>query len=118
MTSFASKFNKTRKFNFDTTGFGFASMSDLFNQNGKDYVYPIRALFINTKGNYADNPVIATDDSLVDFPSHMTETCREILADEGAVSAINAGKVGFRIYTYLQKKFNRLCYGVEFVDIQ
>lgn len=118
MTSFASKFNKTRKFDFDTNGFEFASMSDLFNQNGKDYVYPIRALFINTKGKYADNPVIATDSFLVDFPSHMTETCREILADEGAVAAINAGKVGFRLYTYLQKKYNRQCYGVEFVDVQ
>ena len=114
---FASKYNKTRKFDIDTNGFEFTSTADLFNQNGKDYVYPIRAMFINTKGKYSDNPVVATDSFFVDFPAHMCDTCREILNDDDAVAAINAGKVGFKLYSYVQKKYNRQCYGVEFVDI-
>ena len=85
---FASKYNKTRKFDIDTNGFEFAAPADLFNQNGKDYVYPIRAMFINTKGKYNDNPVVATDSFFVDFPAHMCDTCREILNDDEAVAAI------------------------------
>jgi hypothetical protein len=114
---FASKYNRTRKFDIDTNGFEFASVADLYNNNGSDAVYPLRALFINTKGKYNDNPVAATDSFFVDFPSYMTETAREILADDDAVAAINAGKVGFKFYTYTQKRYNRLCYGVEFVDL-
>lgn len=114
---FASKYNKTRKFDIDTTGFEFASVADLFNTNGADYVYPLRALFINTKGKYNDNPVAATDSFFVDFPSYMTDTARDIIADENAVADINNGRVGFKIYSYMQKRYNRVCYGIEFVDV-
>lgn len=114
---FANKYNKARKFDIDTNGFEFESLADLFYNYGEGYVYPLRALFINTKGIYSDNPVAATDDFFVDFPSHMTDTAKEIIADENAVSDINNGKVGFKIYTYLQKRYNRVCYGIEFVDV-
>lgn len=115
--SFASKYNNARKFDFNTTGFSYTSLVDLYNQNGKDYVYPLRAIYINTKGKYADAPVFATDDVLVNIPSHMTETAKEIMADDDAVSAINAGKAGFKIYSYHDNKHNKNCFSIDFVDI-
>lgn len=116
--SFASRFNKSRKFDIDTTNFQYASLCDLFNQNGAEFVYPVRAIYINTKGKYADAPVIATDDCFVNCPSHMTETAREILADDEAIADINAGKVGFQIYGYTASKYHKDCFGVEFVDVE
>lgn len=114
--SFASKYNK-RKFDFDTSNLEFKSLSDLYNDNGKDKIYPVHAMFINTKGKFSDNPVIATNDYLVDFPSHMTDTVREILDDPQSIEDINAGLVGFKIYTYQQKKYNKQCFSIEFVDM-
>lgn len=116
--SFASRFNKGRKFDIDTNGFQYASLADLFNANGADFVYPVRAIYINTKGKYNDAPVIATDDCFVNCPSHMTETARDILADDEAIADINGGKVGFQIYTYTQTKYNRDCFGINFVDVK
>lgn len=116
--SFASRFNKGRKFDIDTNGFQYASLADLFNANGADYVYPVRAIYINTKGKYNDAPVIATDDCFVNCPSHMCETAREILTDDEAIADINGGKVGFQIYTYTQTKYNRDCFGINFVDVK
>lgn len=117
MRSFASRFNKGRKFDVDTNGFQYASLADLFNANGKDFIYPVTAIYINTKGKYADAPVIATDSCFVNCPAHMCDTAREILSDVEAIEAINSGRVGFQIYTYTQAKYNRECFGINFVDM-
>lgn len=119
--SFASKYNKGRKFNINTTGFGYISLSDLYNANGKNCVYPLYAIYINTKGKYADNPVFVTEISgsgyFVNVPAHMTDTARAVLLDGEAINAINAHKVGFIIYKYHENHFNRDCLSVEFRDI-
>ena len=57
--SFASKHNKEKLFNVDTTGMEYISMGDAFNKYGKDAVYVVAALYINTKGIYDDDPVVA-----------------------------------------------------------
>lgn len=115
--SFASKYNRTRKFDIDTTGFEYAALADLFNDNGANKVYPVCGIYINTKGKFNDSPVIATDKCYVNFPAHMTDTCREILQDADAIDEINKGHVGFKIYTYHQAKYDKDCFGVEFVDM-
>ena len=118
MAKFASKFNKQRKFDVDTSKFQYESLADLFNSNGKDKVYPLTAIYINTKSKYGAAPVLATDNCFVNAPSHMLDTAKEILADDEAVAAINNGEVGFTIYPYTAEKFNRDCFGVNFVDIE
>lgn len=114
--NFAKRFNKGRKFNIDTNGFEYANLEELYKNNGADFVYPLCALYINTRGMYGDAPVFATDCCFVNIPSHMIDTARDILNDVDAIDAINNGKVGFQIYTYEQSKYNRVCYGVNFVD--
>lgn len=118
MAKFASRFNKGRKFDIDTTNFTYESMADLYNNEGAGVVYPLTALYINTKSKFGDAPVFATDKFFVNAPSHMLDTVREILADDEAVAAINNGEVGFMIYPYVQEKFNRECFGINFVDIE
>ena len=112
-----SKFNKGRKFDFDTTGFEYRSLSELYNENGANQVYPLTAMYVNSKSNFGVAPVFATTDCFVNIPSHMVDVVNQILADEEAIKAINEGKIGFVIYPYIQKKFNKTCYGVNFVDI-
>ena len=99
--SFASKHNKEKLFNVDTTGMEYMSMMEAFYKYGKDAVYVVGALYINTKGKYDDAPVVAVgadngDWFMLNLPSHMTDECREILNDADDIAGINAGKVGLK----------------------
>ena len=114
----ANRYNKARKFSVDTTGYEYRKLADLFMENGAGAVYTVRGIYINTKTKFNDAPVIATDGFFVNLPSHMTETAREILGDNEFIDAINAGKIGFTVHEYTQKKYNRVCYGINFVDIE
>lgn len=119
----ASKFNKARKFDIDTTGFQYKKLSDCFGENGAKQVYRIAGIYINTKGKFDDAPVLAVTDNegfgyFVNLPSHLLDTCKEIMNDEEAVQAINKGKFGFTIYTYESNNAKgRTLYSVEFVDM-
>lgn len=113
--SFASKFNKGVSFDIDTKGFTYVKLSDLHSEDPKA-VHKIDGLFIN-KGKLETQPVFINADKkqLVNIPSHLTETAREILADNDAVNDIKNGKVGFTIYTY--ESHGKTCYGVKFADL-
>ena len=115
--SFEKVYNKGGKFDIDTNGFGYMSLADLFAQNGKDKVYPLAAIYINTKSQFGNAPVFATTDCFVNVPKHMLDTAQAILSDSEAIDAINKHLVGFTIHQYTQKQFNRVCYGVNFVDV-
>ena len=118
----ANRFNKTRKFDIDTTGFTYKSLADCFGANGAKKVYKIAGVYINTKGKYGDAPVLAVADDkegyFVNLPSHLLDTANNIINDEEAVMAINKGKFGFTIYTYESNNAQgRTLYSVEFVDM-
>lgn len=115
--SFANKYNKGRKFSFDTTGLGYVSMHDLYNMNGADKVYTLRGIYINRKSMYGDTPVFACSEGLVNAPKHLLDTVSEILESAEDIQAINDGRVGFKVYTYTNEKINKACYGISFVDI-
>ena len=115
--SFATKYNKGKIFDVDTTGFTYASIKDLFNENGAKHIYPLRGIWINTKGKFGDQPLVATDKFYVNLPTHMLNTCKEIMKDDEAINDINNGKAGFQIYSYTNAKFDRECLGIKFVDI-
>lgn len=116
--SFASKFNKGKRFDIDVTGFtSYYSLSSLFHKVGEGHIYPVRAIFINTKGKYGEHPQVATDSYFVSLPSHMTAVCKEILADTDSVATINRGSVGFKVYEYTTPNAARPCYAVEWVDL-
>lgn len=117
MSRFTNKFNKSKKFNIDTTGFEYVSLEELYHTHGAEMVYPLTAVYINRKSAYGDAPVFATNDYFVNVPAHMLDTVEEILADEVAIEDINNSSVGFVIYTYHSDRYNRDCYGVNFVDM-
>ena len=120
--SFASKHNKEKLFNVDTTGMDYMSMGDAFNKYGKDAVYVVAALYINTKGIYDDAPVAVVgaehgDWFMLNLPAHMTDDCREILKDADDIADINAGKVGLKLYPYHSDQYNKDCVGANWVDM-
>lgn len=117
MSRFTDKFNKGKKFNIDTTGFEYITLENLYCTHGAEMIYPLTAIYINRKGIYGDAPVFATNDCLVNIPSHMLEIAEEILSDEEAIEDINNNNIGFTIYTYHSDTYNLDCYGVNFVDM-
>lgn len=118
MVSFASRYNRGRKFDFDPKGLPYKTLKDLYAGDGGDKVYTLRALYINTKSKYDPNPVAGIDGALIDLPAYMTDTVREILADKDAIEFINDSGVGFNVREYSNDKHNTICYTIDFVDLK
>ena len=117
MSNFTKKYGKNFVFDIDFEK-DYVSLKDLYEKDSKA-LYPIKGLYISTKGLYDDSPVFETDEYLVNIPSHMTETCEDILRDEEAIEDIKTGKVGFTIRQYEKnvKGKNRVCYTINFKDL-
>lgn len=112
-----SQFNKVRLFDVDTTDFQYKSLEELYAEYGAEEIFTVKGIWINSKGIYDDAPVVATDEFYVNFPSHLTGVTNAILQDKKAIAAINNGKCGFKIVTYVKSKYNKTCYSIEWVDI-
>lgn len=117
MSNFIKKYGKNFVFDIDFEK-DFISLKDLFEEYG-DNVYVLKGLYINTKGMYEDSPVFETVEYLVNIPSHMTDTCKDILSDEEAIEEIKSGKVGFTIHQYEKtvKGKKRICYTIDFKEL-
>lgn len=116
--SIANKYNKVAVFKFVIPkDFGYKNLNDLFETFGKENVYKINGLYTNTKSRFGESPVVATDDCLVNLPQHLTETCKQMMADEECVNAINDGKLGFTIYPYERSGAKEIYYSVNWVDM-
>lgn len=116
--SIANKYNKTKVFTFTIpTEYQYKTLSELFEQNGKNKVYPVKALYINKKSKFGDAPIVATDECLVNLPSHLLDTVKEMMNDEELVDAVNENKFGFTIYTYENKNTKEICCSVNWVDM-
>lgn len=115
--SIASKYNRGhgKKFTFEIPKeFTYSSLHALYNNNGADFVYDIRAMYINKKSKFGESPVIATSNELVNFPKHLTDTVKEMLTDSEVIDAINNHVFGFQIYTYTDG--SNVYYSVNWVD--
>lgn len=122
--SFSKRFNTEKLFNIDTTDFEYHSLEELACEpchepgDEPEYgVYVVRGIYINKKSLYDPSPVIALDDCYVNFPAHLLDVCQEMLSDRLVINAINEGHCGFRVTKYRQKRFNKDCYSVEWVDL-
>lgn len=115
--SFAKLHNTpSASFNFATPdSFEYRKPSELVAANGTDKVYKVNALYINKKGQFGDEPVIITDECIVNAPSHLSDAVKGILLDDNSVKMINDGKVGFKLYQY-ENKFGTQ-YSVSWVDL-
>lgn len=63
-------------------------------------IYPIDALYINTKGKFGDSGVILSGNKLINLPQHLTETIKQMRSDEELTTDINKGLFGFTVYKY------------------
>ena len=113
--SVSKKYNTEKVFNVATENFEYKSLEELYIDN--ETVYVVKGIYINNKGMFGAEPVLATDEFYINLPNHLTDTCKEMIADRQAVWAINAGEVGITIYKYFQKKYNKECYGIKWVDV-
>lgn len=78
-------------------------------------VYPVDALYINTKGKFGDSGVILSGDSLINLPQHLTPTIKEMRADQELTDDINKGYFGFTVYRY--EGSNGTGFSVNWCDI-
>lgn len=114
-----SKFNKDRLFDIDTTDFYYKDLETLYEENGEDYVYTLRGLYISTKSQYdPEAPIIATDEEYVNIPVHQLDEIKAMLGDPRAIAAINNGEAGFTISKYYQKRFKKDCYKAVWCNVE
>ena len=111
--SFAEKYNKVNTiFDIDIKDFNFMDGYDFIAKYGNNIV-KIDGLYINKKGIYNDHPVaiLVDEKKLLDLPSHMTETVKEILSDAESINLIKKGMVGIKAHTYIDTKYHKDCVG-------
>lgn len=112
----AGKYNKTKRFDFEAgKDFEYKKLEELYTE-GEVNIFPLKALYINTKGKFGDRPLAVTDKCFVNLPNHMLDTVKAMLADEELIEAINKDMVAFEIYSYEDKTYNKVCYSVNWVD--
>lgn len=112
---FLDKYNKKPLFEYDNDKEReYIKLEGLVKHFGIMKVYDVHALFINTKSRYGDEPIIVTDEYMVNAPHHLLETVKEMMADRDLINMINNRKVGFTIYGYNGK--NGYGYSVEWVE--
>lgn len=100
----------------------YKKLEDIYDspENGdpSNNIYTVRGLFISTKGKFGDHPVIVTDTFFMDLPKHLTADVKEILNDNEAIDAINAGKCAVEVYKYESTKYNKQCYSINWIDVE
>lgn len=118
--NFSKKYNRDRLFDIDVTGLEYHSLKEIF--ENEDVIYTLEAIYINRNSQFAaETPcVVASNDHFrgyVNLPEHKITVCKDILADDAAIAAINAGKVGFTIYRYHSSTYNKDCYSIRWIDL-
>ena len=123
--SFASSFNTKKLFNVDTSDYEYKKLEELWNENSEiieddevcNKVFPVLGLYLNKKSKFEPQPVVATDECYVNLPASMFDSAIDILSDPRAIQAINSGKVGFQIEKYFQKRYQKDCYSIHWIDM-
>lgn len=111
-----AKFNKsTQKFNVSTKGLPYKTLKQLAEETGLKAEHKIRAIYINNKSLYGENPVIVTGNICVNLPNYLTEDIKEMMNDPEAVDYIKNGNAGFKIREY--QAHGKTCYTVEWIDM-
>ena len=117
MSKFASKHNvKPNPFTYVTPETHlYAKPVDLVAANGIDCIYNLNAIYVNKKGIYGDEPVLVTDNELVNASTTLMDSINDILDDSESINLILDRKVGFKFYTY-ENKFGEQ-FGVSWCDL-
>ena len=112
MSKFTERYNKGGNYEKSTPkGATYYKLSEL--QEKK--VYPVNALYINTKSKFGDSGVILSGKRLINLPQHLTPTIKEMRADQELTDDINKGYFGFTVYRY--EGSNGAGFSVNWCDI-
>lgn len=95
----------------------YTNLKDLFSKNGKDTVYEVLGLYINDS-KFGEQGSAVLDDVQVNLPKHLTPVIKEIRGNEKLVEDINDGLVGFEIYQYIPRNYDKKAYSIRWVDIE
>lgn len=113
----ASRYNK-RRFNYIIPkDVEYRNLPELLKKDGLGSVYTVKALYINTKGNYGDSPVAVLDSVIVNLPSHLLDMVKSMLEDEEVIDAVNQDKLGFTVYEYMTEHSVNPCCSITWVDL-
>lgn len=107
------KFNKEKnKYTFKADdSFKYVKLAEISDKKA----LTVRGLFINKKSKYGAHPVAVSDECYIDLPKYSKGQVTDIMNDDEATQAINAGKVGIIREDYEQDGVTYA--GFKFVDI-
>ena len=113
---FAMRFNGKR-FAIDTTGFQTRKLEDMYKENisNKYKVYNFNHFFFyNSNYGVTVGLVDSEERVIIYLPKHLLSVFQKIDSEPEAVEMVEAGLVGFQIYTYTRdgKEF----YSIRFVN--
>lgn len=120
MSNFASKYNKTAAhynyiFPSDPV---YRKLEDLYDKKEPEKIFPVYALFINTKGSYGEQAIACTENEvIINLPMHLVDTVKKMREDDELTDAINADKFGLKIRTYQKNGSRKTFYSVEWCDL-
>lgn len=109
-----SKFNasKSIEWGIDTKSLPFKKTS----QVQLNTEYNLKGFFVTPDNGYGEGVVLISDEFLLNAPTRLIDTIKEMQKDEEVVAAIKAGKCAFKVYTFESKQFKRTGFGIEFID--
>ena len=112
---FFDKYNGGKRFAFEMKGEPvFKKLSELYLENVNSY--PVRAIYINRKGKYGDNPVIVSDKFSVSLPTHLLGVVQDLLSQDVFYDMVNGGKVGFNVYEFESPTYGTKGYSINWVE--
>ena len=111
--------NEVVKYEFEPSkDFEFKTLEELFKDGADKKVHTVKGMVINTKSKFGDSPIVVGEESFINLPNHLLDVVKEIRQDKEITDKINNNKIGFTIYSYVQEKFNRTCYSINWVEIE
>lgn len=120
--TFGNKYGrKSVTWKVNTQGRKYFKLQELAEQYEAGHVFIIDCLYVNDKSQYGEAPVAGVADVkgayMVNLPKHLLNDVKDMLQDEEAVQAVQLGRAGFRIRTYQPKGSTRVCYTVDWCDV-
>ena len=114
---FFDKYNGGKHFDYEMTGKPvFKKLSDLYDEKGKGFVFPVRSIYINKKSKYGESPVIVSDNFSVSLPTHLLHTVQDLLSQDEFYDMVNSGEVGFTVYEFESPNYHTKGYSINWVE--
>lgn len=110
----AAKYNKAGRWSTPLpTSLTYVKLKDV------EGVHFVRGIYFSTKSKYGKSVSIYDGEVMINLPSHMVETCEEMVDDSDVITAVNGGKLGIEPYPYeLESYPGQTFIGARWVDLE